>query len=139
MKKLFFLVSILILASTACKTSKEDNSKSLDENKRISTLYHERNLEDVDKLMSEDFVGSFYYKDLKPVIWNKENHKNAITSNPNVKDSILIQIVEGEWVAERFIRTLKNEDTIRKAEVMQFKQIKDGKIIRSWELINAIY
>jgi len=138
MKKLFFLVPILILTSISCQTSKEDITVSLDENKRISTLYHERNLEDVDKLLSEDFVGSYYYQDLKPSIWNKENHKNAIANNPNVKDSILIQIAEDDWVAERFIRTFKNADTIMKAEVMQFKQIKDGKIISSWELFSPI-
>jgi hypothetical protein len=138
MGKLFFLVSILVLASISCQTSKENNSVSLDENKKISTLYHERNLEDVDKLLSEDFVGSYYYQDAKPIIWNKESHKNAITNNPNVKDSILNQIAEGDWIAERFIRTFKNEDTIMKAEVMQFKQIKNGKIISSWELFSPI-
>lgn len=134
MKKLFFLVSILVLTSISCQTSKEDNSVSLDENKRISTLYHERNLEDVDKLLSEDFVGSYYFQDPSPGTWNKEDHKNAITTNPNVMDSILIQIAEGDWVAERFIRTFENEDTIMKVEFMQFKQIKNGKIISSWEL-----
>ena len=138
MKRLFFLVSILVLASISCQTSKKDNSASLDENKRISTLYHERNLEDVEKLLSEDFQGSYYYQNPKPITWNRESHKNAITNNPNVKDSILTQIAEDDWIAERFIRTFKNKDTIMKAEVMQFKQIKNGKIISSWELFSPI-
>ena len=138
MKKLVLLVSILVMASTSCQTSNEDNKMSLDENKKISTLYHERNLEDVDRLLSDDFVGSYFYQDLKPIIWNKENHKIGIANNPNVKDSILIQIAEDDWVAERFIRTFKNEDTIMKSEVMQFKQIKNGKIISSWELFSPI-
>jgi len=138
MKKLVLLVSILVMASTSCQTSNEDKKMSLDENKKISTLYHERNLEDVDRLLSDDFVGSYFYQDLKPIIWNKENHKIGIANNPNVKDSILIQIAEDDWVAERFIRTFKNEDTIMKSEVMQFKQIKNGKIISSWELFNPI-
>ena len=134
MKKLFFLVSILVLASASCQTSKEDNKISVDEIKKMSTLYHERNLEDVDKLLSDDFVGSYYIQDPSPGTWNKEDHKNAITTNPNVKDSILIQIAEGDWVAERFIRTFENEDTIMRSEFMQFKQFKNGKFISSWEL-----
>jgi len=138
MKKLVLLASILVMASTPCQTSKEDNKMSLDENKKISTLYHEQNLEDVDKLLSEDFVGSYYYQDSKPIIWNKENHKNSITNNPNVRDSILIQVAEGDWIAERFIRTMENEGSIMKAEVMQFKQFKNGEIIRSWELFSPI-
>ncbi len=138
MKKLFLLLSILVLAGISCQTSKVDNTVSLEENKRISTLYHERNLEDIDKLLSDDFVGSYYFQDPIPDTWNKEDHKNAITTNPNVEDSILVQVAEGGWIAERFIRTFKNEDTIMKAEVMQFKQIKNGKIIRSWELFSPV-
>ena len=134
MKKLFCLVSILVLTSISCQTSKEDSTVSLDENKRISTLYHERNLEDVDKLLSDDFVGYYYFQSPKLRTWNKANHKNAIKNNPNVRDSILIQVAEGDWVAERYIRTFINEDTIMKSEFMQFKQIKNGKIINSWEL-----
>lgn len=139
MKKLFFLVSILVLASISCQTSKEDNTRSLDENKKISTLYHERNLEDVDKLLDDNFVGSYYSQlETKPKIWNKEGHKNAIANYPNVKDSILIQIAEDDWIAERFIRTYKSSDTIMRSEVMQFKQIKNGKIISSWEVFSPI-
>jgi len=109
-----------------------------DENKRLSTLYHERNLEDVDKLLADDFFGSFLYQNKEPVSWNKQSHKNAIAKWPNVKDSVLIQIGEGDWVAERFIRTAKNNGTDMKAEIMQFKQFKDGKIIKSFENVNEI-
>lgn len=101
-------------------------------------MYHQRNLEDVDSLLSDDFVGSYFGQDPKPNAWNKDDHKNAITNYPNNKDSILIQIAEGDWVAERFIRTFNVEDTTFKAEVMQFKQIKNGKIINSWEIFSPI-
>jgi hypothetical protein len=138
MKKLILLASILVLASTSCQTSKEDNKMSVDEIKKLSTVYHERNLEDVDNLLSDDFVGSFYYQSPSAGTWNKEDHKNAIARNPNVKDSILFQIAEDDWVAERFIRIFENEDTIMKAEIMQFKQIKNGKFISSWELVAPI-
>lgn len=111
---------------------------TLDENKKISTLYHELNLEDVDKLLSEDFVGIYYSQGPKPNTWTKEDHKNAIIKSPNIKDSILIQIAEDDWIAERFIRTFQNKDTIIKRVAVQFKQIKNGKIISSWELFSPI-
>ena len=138
MKELVLLAAFLALASTSCQTSKEDNKMSLDENKKISTLYHERNLDDVDKLLSDDFVGYFYFQSPNPGTWNKVNHKNAIKNNPNVRDSILIQVAEDDWVAERYIRTFINADTIMRTEFMQFKQIKNGKIINSWELATPI-
>jgi hypothetical protein len=138
MKKLLFVVSIMALAITSCSTSKKDNKLSIDDNKKISTLYHERNLEDVDKLLSDDFVGNYYSQSPNLNTWNKENHKNAITRNPNVKDSILVQVAEGDWIAERFIRSLKSADTLLSMEVMQFKQIKNGKIITSWEIFSPL-
>jgi len=137
MKKLVFLTAVLMLASTSCQTKTEENKISIEENKKISSLYHQRNLEDIDKLLADDFIGS-YYSNEKLYTWKKENHKNSIKNNPNVKDSILTQIAEDDWVAERFIRTFKNGDTIMKSEVMQFKQIKNGKIINSWELFSPI-
>jgi ketosteroid isomerase-like protein len=109
-----------------------------DEIKRLSTLYHERNLEDVDELLADDFVGSYLYQSNEPNIWNKENHKNAIAEWPNVKDSVLIQVAEGDWVAERFIRTANNNGTDMKAEIMQFKQFRDGKIVKSYEVVSEI-
>jgi len=138
MKKLVLLVSILVMASTSCQTSKEDTKMSSNENKKISTLYHERNLEDIDNILADDFVGSYFFNDVKPIIWNKEGHRNAIANYPGVRDSILVQIAEGDWVAERFIRTRKIEGNIMRNEVMQFKQFKNGKIIRSWELFSPI-
>jgi ketosteroid isomerase-like protein len=109
-----------------------------DENKRLSTLYHERNLEDVDELLADDFIGSYLYQNKVPDTWNKENHKNAIASWPNVKDSVLIQIAENDWVAERFIRTANNNGTDMKAEIMQFKQFRDGKIVKSYEVFSEL-
>jgi len=138
MKKLIFVASILVLASTSCQTSKEDKKTSLDENKKMSNLYHKFNLEDVDMLLSDDFVGSYYFGDSIPHIWYKENHKNAIANTPVFNDSILIQVAEGDWVAERFIRIMGSEGTTFKAEGMQFKQIKNGKIISSWEVFSPI-
>jgi len=111
---------------------------TLNENKKISTLYHERNLDDVDKLLSDDFEGVYYSQGPKPNTWTKEDHKNAIIKFPNIKDSILIQIAEGDCIAERFIRTYKDADTTFKRVAVQFKQIKNGKIISSWELFNPI-
>ena len=112
--------------------------KTPDEIKRLSTLYHERNLEDVDKLLADDFIGSYLYQNTEPDTWNKENHKNAIAARPDVKDSVLIQIAENDWVAERFIRSANIDGTDMKAEIMQFKQFRDGKIVKSYEVISDL-
>jgi len=137
MKNLVLLTAILILVSIACNTTKE-NKKSVDEIKKMSSLYHERNLEDVDMLLDDDFIGSFYRQNESiPTTWDKEGHKNAISNYPNINDSILVQVAEDDWVAEHYIRTFINEGTVRKVEVMQFKQFKNGKIIRSWELFSS--
>ena len=109
-----------------------------DENKRLSNLYHERNLEDVDELLADDFSGSYLYQNKEPITWNKESHKNAISSWPDVKDSVLIQVAENDWVAERFIRTATNDGEGMKAEIMQFKQFRDGKIVKSYEVISEL-
>ena len=138
MKKLALLVPILVMASISCQTSKEGNKMSSDENKKISTLYHERNLEDIDNILADDFVGSYYFNNVKPILWNKEGHRKAITNSPGVRDSILVQIGEGDLVAERFIRTRNVGGNIISTEVMQFKQFKNGKIIRSWELFSPL-
>ena len=50
----------------------------------------------------------------------------------------MVQVAEGDWVATRFKRTVKYEGRIMSREGMQFKQIKNGKIIRSWELFSPV-
>ena len=138
MKKLAILAVTLMIGSTSCHTNKQDVRMSLEENKKISTLYHERNLKDIDNVLSVDFVGSYFLNETTPIMWSKEDHRNTIISVPDMRDSILVQIAEDDWVATRFLRTIKNEESNVKLEVMQFKQFKNGKIIRSWEIFSPI-
>jgi hypothetical protein len=126
------------MASTFCQRKTEDVKMSSEENKKISTLYHERNLEDIDKVLGDDFVGYYYQNKPEPIQWNKEGHRNSITNYPDVDDSIMVQVAEGDWVATRFKRTVKYDGKIMSREGMQFKQIKNGKIIRSWELFSPV-
>ena len=108
-------------------------------NKELSDIYHKRNLEDVDMLLDDNFEGSYFTpNEPEPKFWYKENHKKAIARNPNIKDSILTQVGEGNWVAERFIRTFEVDGKVNKAEMMQFKRFKNGKIIKSYELYNPL-
>ena len=111
------------------------------ENKNIalSNKYHERKLEDVDNLLDDSFVGSYYSdNDSVPRLWYKDGHKKFTASNPNVRDSIIKQVADGNWVATRYIRTAEIDGKGWKAEGMQFKQFKDGKIIKSWELFETL-
>ena len=136
--KLWVPLIIILLSFTSCQNKNKDEKTSLEENKKISTLYHERNLEDIDIVLADDFVGSYIQNESEPIIWDEEGHRNAIINYPDVKDSILVQIAENDWIATRFIRAFNNEGRIMKAEVMQFKQFKNGKVFRSWELFSPI-
>ena len=118
-KYLWPLLILIFMAGTSCQ-EKDEDIKTSEENKQISTLYHERNLEDIDKVLGDDFVGYYYQNKPEPIQWNKEGHRNSITNYPDVDDSIMVQVAEGDWVATRFKRTVEY----------------DGKIIRSWELFS---
>ena len=112
---------------------------TVNKNKELSDLYHKRNLEDVDLLLDDNFVGSFYNPNEPEIkLWYKEGHKKSIARNPDVKDSVINQVVEGNWVAERFIRSFESDGKVNKAEMMQFKQFRNGKIIKSYELYNPL-
>jgi len=139
MKKNFWaLIALILIAGSSCYGQNQQDKESLEENKKISILYHQRNLKDIDKVLADDFIGSFYFEEPEARIWDKDSHRNAIINNPDTKDSILFQIAEGDWVATRFVRTSPYEGRIAKAEIMQFKQFRNGKIIKSFELISPL-
>ncbi len=135
-KYLWILFAFILIVSNSCKEQIEDDKISLEENKGISTLYHERNLDDIDKVLADNFIGSFYFTEPEAITWDEESHRSSITNSPDFEDSILFQIAEGEWVATRFIRTGTYEGSLIKTEGMQFKQFENGKIIRSWEVFS---
>ncbi len=126
------------MAGTYCQGQTEDDKMSSEENKKISILFHERNLEDIDDILTDNFIGSYWYTEPEANKWDKESHRNALKTYSDFKDSILLQIAEGDMVATRFIRSGPYEGILVKAEIMQFTQFEDGKIIRSWEIMGPM-
>lgn len=138
MKKLIFSFFAVLLI-TGCTPPKEeveeDQKLSLEENKKISGIYHERNAEDVENILSEDFIGHYLQDDPIHKTWNREGHLNATNKYPDVYDSILLQVAEGSWVATRFIRIAPNYGTV---EAMNFKRFENGKIAEIWEVFGPL-
>lgn len=119
------------------------NTTSFDraeENGRIASLYHELKPENVDKILTDDFIGH-WEKDR--FTWNKENHRGFLTSNAdmsnntNVKDSIYNQVVGGNWVATRFERSGTYQGRKMNVQLMQFKRFQDGKIAEIYEYFDS--
>ena len=140
MKKIIFpILALLLIAGSSCQEKIDEVAKtSVEENKKIANLYHDRNLEDVDKVLTEDFIGHFYLNETNPSTWNRANHRKSINNNPSFKDTILVQIAEGEWVATRFIRSGIYQGRPVKVEVMGFKRFENGKIAEIWEIFGPL-
>jgi len=102
-----------------------------DGNKRIASLYHELNPDNMDMILTEDFIGR---NEKNRYSWNKEKHKNYWTNNKGMAtDKIYHQIAEGDWVATWFIRTGEQDGETISGEMMHFKRFEDGKIAEIWE------
>ncbi len=100
------------------------------ENKNIAATYHELNADDIDMILTGDFIGQ---TEKGRHTWNRENHRNYLTNGDYKRDSIFHQVAEGNWVATRFFREmLWNGDTVQ-VEAMHFKRFEDGKIAEIWE------
>jgi len=100
-------------------------------NKETAALYHELNPDNMDDILTDDFIGR---NEKSRFTWNKENHKTYWTNNRNTAtDRIYHQIAEGDWVASWFARTGEWEGEIVEYEMMHFKRFKDGKIAEIWE------
>ena len=102
-----------------------------EKNKKVSEMYHELNPDNMDEILSDDFIGQ---NEKSRFTWDKENHKNYWTTNRGVAtDKIYRQIAESSWVATWFIRTGELNGETFSAEMMQFKRFEDGKIAEIWE------
>jgi hypothetical protein len=135
MKKLFYPVATILILFFSCsynqKSSKNDQKISeIERNKEISAKYHELNANDIDSILTDNFMGRTA-KDLHT--WNKEEHRRYLSSDSYKKDSVIQQVAEGNWVATRFVRTMDYEGDTGKIEGMQFKRFENGKIAEIWE------
>ena len=105
---------------------------SEDANKKTSLVYHEWKAENIEKILTPDFIGRHQRKGHT---WDRENHKGYLAKNPGMTDTVHDQIAEGDIVATRFTRNMPDG---READAMHFKKFVDGKISEVWELFMAV-
>lgn len=102
----------------------------VDNNKEVAAKYHELKADNIDAILTKDFIGR---DEQNRRTWNIENHKKFLTNGVYKKDSIFHQIAEGDWVATRFVRRMDWNGKRVKVEAMQFKRFKNEKIAEIWE------
>ncbi len=100
---------------------------SVEENKNVASRYHDLNPDDVESILTPDFIG----RQPNGFTWNRDNHKNFLSNQ--FQDSIHEQFGEGDWVATRFTRTGTYQDKPVKVDIMHMKRFVDGKIAEIWE------
>jgi predicted SnoaL-like aldol condensation-catalyzing enzyme len=126
MRKLLIVTALLLFAGIAFSQDKAD----LERNKKVATIYHELKAENVDAILTEDFIGR---NEKGRHTWNREDHRNYLSNGNYKKDVILNQVAEGDWVATRFERTMDWNGRRVTGEMMQFKRFENGKIAEIWE------
>ncbi|KPL09794.1 MAG: hypothetical protein AMS26_22425 [Bacteroides sp. SM23_62] len=136
MRNLFIPLVFLSILLFSCGQAGNQNAdsvddvlKSLDHNKKIATLYHELNTENIDEVFAPDFKGHGEYHD-----WDLESHRKYLSNERFKVDSIIQQVAEGDWVATWFQRTGDTREGEKiSTPIMHFKRFKDGKIVELWE------
>ena len=104
---------------------------SVDENKEVSRRYHDLKPEEMDEIITQDFIG----RGPKGFTWTLQAHKEYWEKNPGqAHDTIHEQVAEGNLVATRFTREGTQDGNPSKGDFMSFKRLQDGKIAEIWEL-----
>jgi ketosteroid isomerase-like protein len=104
---------------------------SSEENKKVARVYHDLNPDDVETILTPDFIG----RHPTGFTWNRDNHKNYVANK--LEDTIHEQFAEGDWVATRFTRTWMEQDKPMKLDAMHMKRFVDGKITEIWEYFDS--
>ena len=104
---------------------------SVEENKKVARRYHDLNPDEVEDILTPDFIGRHTFGHT----WNRESHKQywSREDRRDFEDTIHEQIAEGEWVATRFTRSGTHEGKHRELDIMHFKRFEAGKIAEIWE------
>ena len=105
----------------------------LEENRQVARLYHDLNPEDVENILTSNFIGRHNWPGST---WNRDQHKRYWIRHRGVEDIIHDQIAEGDWVATRFTRTGTYEGRQIELEMMHFKRFEGGKIAEIWEYLD---
>lgn len=117
----------IVCLTTLDKTSYDQ----IDKNLQTSETYHKLIPDDIDNILTDDFIGR---NEKSRFTWNKENHFNFWTNNRGVaQDSIYGQLAQENWVATMFIRKIHRRDKYIEAESMHFKRLENGKIAEIYE------
>lgn len=67
---------------------------SIEENKKVSRTYHDLNPDDIEDILTPDFIG----RHNRPgSTWNRDQHKRYWTRHRGLKDVLHEQIAEGDW------------------------------------------
>jgi predicted SnoaL-like aldol condensation-catalyzing enzyme len=129
MKKLSILFIAVILIITAGNVFGQ-KKEAVQKNKEVATKYHDLKADDIDAILTKDFMGR---NEKSQHRWNIEDHRFYVANNAYKKDSICQQVAEGDWVATRFVRTMDYQGKRIQIEAMQFKRFENGKIAEIWE------
>ena len=129
MKKYLFASIAIILIFTSGSLYGQKNI-DIEKNKKVATIYHELKAENIDDILTEDFIGR-HEKNRSP--WNREQHRTYLSNGRYKEDSIFHQIAEGNWVATRFFREMEWQGDTVIFEAMHFKRFENGKIAEIWE------
>ena len=101
------------------------------ENKRVAHKYHELNPNDIDDILTPDFIGR---GNRAGFTWDRERHRKYLTTNRGKhEDTVHEQIADGDWVATRFTRTGEYDGKPFTLDAMQLKRFVGGKIAEIWE------
>lgn len=137
MKKAFIPVLLMLMVAFSCSQFKTDSSNNeatteaadlTEQNKKIAAKYHDLNPDDIDEIFTEGFTGHGENHD-----WDLESHRNYLSSERYMVDSIFCQIAEGDWVATMFTRTMDYQENRISVPIMHFKRFEDGRIAEVWE------
>jgi predicted ester cyclase len=103
---------------------------STQDNKSMARRYHQFNADEIDDILTPDFVG--HHSDGRT--WDIASHKKFWSSAGNsLQDTIHVQVAEGDWVATMFTRAGPYQGRQIKLDMMAFKRFQDGKVVEVWE------
>lgn len=104
---------------------------STKQNKEVSRRYHDLKPEEMDDIITQDFIG----RGPKGFTWTLQMHKqNWEKHRGQAHDTIHEQVAEEDRVTTRFTREGTQDGKRYKADMMSFKRFQGGKIAEIWEL-----
>jgi len=104
MKKAIIPILLILMIAFSCGRLKTDSEGSeaaktavdlTEQNKKIAAKYHDLNADDVDEIFAEGFIGHGENHE-----WDLDSHRDYLSSDRYMVDSIYRQIAEGKTLEE---------------------------------------